>query len=117
MITKKTKSELKEEYYMVMGGKNLINPPFNIGDKIKQRYTTDIEGNLISGRGEFEYVGMKGDLMLIKTLNIYAAHSEDIFSKEAVELNKKIGYNPEVGQTLQLGYIYIYADRFEVINE
>lgn len=109
----KSKKELDNEYYVVMGGKNMKNPPFNIGDIIKQRYTTDKNENLIDGREEYEFVGMKGDLMLIKTLNSYAVYGEDIFSEEAVKLNKKLGYKPEIGQILQLHYMY--ADRFQVI--
>jgi len=103
-----------EQHYAVMGGKNKINPPFNVGDIIKQKYTTDSENNLISGREEYEFVGMKGDLMLMKTLNSYAANSEDIFSAQAVKMNKKFGYKPEMRQTLQLHYMH--ADRFEVIK-
>jgi hypothetical protein len=109
----KSEKELDNEYYAIMGGKNTTNPPFNIGDIIKQRYTTDKDGNLIDGREEYEFVGMKGNMMLLKTLNSYAANGEDIFSDEAVKKNKKLGYKPEIGQTLQLHYMY--ADRFETI--
>lgn len=109
----KSKKQLDYEYYSVMGGKNTTNPPFNIGDTIKQRYTTDKDGNLIEGREEYEFVGMKGNMMLLKTLNSYAANGEDIFSDEAVKKNKELGYKPEIGQTLQLHYMY--ADRFQLI--
>jgi len=96
-----------------MGGHNEKNPPFDVGDIIKQRYTTDRESNLIPGREEYEFVGMKGNMMLLKTMNDYAANGEDILSDEAVKMNKKLGYKPEIGQTLQLHYMY--ADRFEKI--
>jgi len=109
----KPEKELDSKYYAIMGGENTTNPPFNIGDIIKQRYTTDKDGNLIDGREEYEFVGMKGNMMLLKTLNSYAANGEDILSDEAVKKNKKLGYKPEIGGTLQLHYMY--ADRFETI--
>lgn len=109
----KSKKQLDYEYYAIMGGKNTITPPFNVGDTIKQKYTTDKDDNLVDGREKYEFMGMKGDLILIKTLNSYAANGEDIFSDEAVSKNRKLGYKPEIGQTLQLHYMY--ADRFEVI--
>lgn len=114
-LNKKSKKQLNYEYYAVMGGKNKIIPPFNIGDVIRQRYTIDTHGNLISGREEYEFVGMKDNVMLIKTLNSYAANGEDIFSDDVVEMNKKLGYKPEIGRVLQLHYMY--ADRFEVIKK
>jgi hypothetical protein len=109
----KSKKQLDNEYYAVMGGKNTTNPPFNVGDIIKQKYTTDKDGNLIDGREEYEFVGMKGNMMLLKTLNSYAAKGEDIFSDEAVKKNTELVYKPEIGQTLQLHYMY--ADRFQTI--
>lgn len=111
----KSKKQTKYEYYAVTGGKNTINPPFNVGDIIKQRYTTDRNGDLTDGREKHEFIGMKGDMMLLKTLNSYAAYSEDIFSDLAVMKIKELGYNPGIGQTLQLHYMY--ADRYELIKK
>ena len=116
----KSKKQLEYEYYAHIGGKNKINPPFNVGDIIKQRYTTDSKGDLIDGREEYKFLGMldsytgSNNMMLLKTLNSYAANGEDIFSDIAVKMIKKGGYKPEIGQTLQLHYKY--ADRFKVIN-
>jgi hypothetical protein len=61
-----------------------------------------------------EFVGMKGDTMLLKTLNSYAVHSEDTMNPEVVKQAKKAGYKPIVGDILQLHYIY--ADRYEVFR-
>jgi hypothetical protein len=108
------KSKIEEEYHKLYGGKNTKNPPFKVGNKLKQIYRVDDNDILIrDGREEYEFVGMKDDMMLLKTLNSYAAFGEDIFNKKAVEENKKNGYNPPVGQTLQLHFMY--ADRYEII--
>jgi hypothetical protein len=106
----------KKEYYAFRGGKNTNPNPFNIGDIIKQRYryTSDEDHTLIDGREKFEFVGMKGDMMLMKTLNIEAATSQDTWSEKAVKMNKKLGHNPEIGQIVQLHYMY--ADRFIVVE-
>lgn len=61
-----------------------------------------------------EFVGMKGDMMLLKTLNSYAAYSEDTVNPEVVKRLKKSGYNPPIGNILQLHYMY--ADRYERQN-
>jgi hypothetical protein len=114
LIKQVLREETSDSYYLVMGGKNKKNPPFNVGDKIRQKYTTNDSGSLVPGREEYEFVGMKDDMMLLKTLNKYATNSEDIFSSEAVKMNKKLGYKPQIGQILQLKYIY--ADRYERIN-
>ena len=105
--------ENNKNFYKVYGGLNKNTKPFSIGDIIKQKYTTNSENNLIDGREKYEFTGMKDNMMLIKTLNSYAANSEDIFSDIAVKMNKKLGYKPEIGQTLQLHYRY--ADRFEIV--
>jgi len=110
----KTKEELEEQYYLVYGGKNIKTPPFNVGDIIKQKYSLDDNDNIIEGKSKFEFVGMKGDMMLLKTLNISAAYSEDIINKMVLKQVKNAGYKPEIGQTLQLHYMY--ADRYEIIN-
>jgi hypothetical protein len=110
----KTKEELEQQYYLVYGGKNTKTPPFNVGDIIKQKYTLDDSGNIIDGKSKFEFVGMKGDMMLLKTLNISAAYSEDTTNKTILKKAKKAGYKPEIGQITQLHYMY--ADRYEIIN-
>jgi hypothetical protein len=104
----KTKKHLK-----LYGGLNTKNPPFNVGDKLKQIWRLDDNDNLIEGREMVEFVGMKGDMMQLKTLNSFASHSEDTMNPEIVKMAKKDGYKPNIGDILQLHYKY--ADRYEVI--
>ena len=111
----KSKKELEKEALLLYGGNNKQKPPFNIGDKLKQIWRVDDNDNLIKdGREMFEFVGMKGDVMLLKTLNIYAAHSEDTVDPEFLKMSKMMGYKPIIGGVLQLHYKY--ADRYEVIG-
>lgn len=109
----KSEEQLDYEYYLT-GGKNTKNPPFNKGDIIKQKYRTDEDGNLFEGREEYEFLGMKGDMMLLKTLNTYAVYGEDFFPEEIINQIKEWGYKPKIGQTLQLHYIY--ADGYQLIQ-
>jgi hypothetical protein len=93
---------------LLYGGLNKKNPPFNIGDKIKQIWRVDDNNNIIKdGREMFEFIGMKGNMMLLKTLNSYAAHSEDTVNPEIVRQSKKAGYKPIIGDILQLHYIML----------
>lgn len=111
----KTKKELEKEALLLYGGNNKQNPPFNVGDKLKQIWRVDDNDNLIrDGREMVEFVGMKGDMMLLKTLNSYATHSEDTINPEVVKMSKKAGYKPIIGDVLQLHYMY--ADRYEVVG-
>jgi len=111
----KTKKELEKEGLLLYGGLNTTVPPFNIGDKLKQIWRIDDNDNLIKdGREMMEFVGMKGDMMLLKTLNSYAAYSEDTVNPEVVKRLKKSGYKPIIGDILQLHYMY--ADRYERQN-
>lgn len=111
----KTRQELEKEVLLLYGGNNKQNPPFNVGDKLKQIWRVDDENNLIKdGREMVEFVGMKGNMMLLKTLNIYAAHSEDTTNPYVVKLAKKAGFKPIIGDVLQLHYMY--ADRYEVVG-
>jgi hypothetical protein len=110
----KTNKELKRDSLLLYGGNNKQIPPYNVGDKLKQIWRIDDNNNLIKdGREIMEFVGMKGDMMLLKTLNSYAAHSEDIVNPEIVKMSKNIGYKPIIGDIIQLHYMY--ADRYEVI--
>lgn len=103
-----------EKEVLLYGGNNKQNPPFNIGDRLKQIWRVDDNDNLIEdGREMYEYVGMKGNMMLIKTLNYHAANGEDILSVEGIKKNEKLGYKPEIGKVLQLHYMY--ADRYKVV--
>lgn len=109
----KTKKELEKETLLLYGGNNKQNPPFNIGDKLKQIWRLDDNNNLIKdGREMLEFVGMKGDMMLLKTLNSYAAHSEDTIDPVVIRISKKSGYKPIIGDILQLHYMY--ADRYKI---
>lgn len=111
----KTKQELEKEALLLYGGNNKQNPPFNVGDKLKQIWRVDIDNNLIKdGREMREFVGMKGDMMLLKSLNIYAAYSEDTINPYVVKMSKKAGYKPIIGDIKQLHYMY--ADRYEVVG-
>ena len=111
----KTKKELENEAILLYGGNNEQNQPFNVGDKLKQIWRIDDNDNIIKdGREMFEFVGMKGDIMLLKTLNIYAVHSEDTINPDVVKKSKQAGYKPIIGNVLQLHYMY--ADRYEVIG-
>lgn len=111
----KTKKDLRKEAILLYGGNNTQNPPFNIGDKLKQIYRVDDNGNLIrDGREMVEFVGMKGDVMLLKTLNSESAHSEDTINPLLLIQALGAGFKPTVGSITQLHYMY--ADRYEVIN-
>jgi hypothetical protein len=102
--------KLKKE--LVYGGNNKQNPPFSVGDKLKQIYRFDDNGNIIKdGREMYEFVGMKGDRMLLKTLNIYAAHAKDIIDSEML---RKFVPIYKIGTKLQLHYKH--ADRYEVVE-
>ena len=95
------------------GGNNKNNIPFNVGDKLKLIWRV-VDGNLTKdGREMVEFVGMKGDMMLLKTLNSYAAYSEDIINPLILNQVKKSGFKPIIGDIKQLHYMY--ADRYEVI--
>ena len=105
----------KELSIKIYGGLNTKNPPFSIGDKLKQIWRLDDDGEPIKdGREQNEFMGMRGGLMLLKTLNLSAAYNEDTMSSEVIRLSKKAGFNPGIGGITQLHYKY--ADRFEVIN-
>lgn len=111
----KTKQELENKALLLYGGNNKQKPPFNVGDKLKQIWRVDDNDNLIKdGREMVEFVGMKGDMMLLKTLNIYAAHSEDTVNPNIIKMSKLAGYKPVIGGVVQLHYKY--ADRYEVIG-
>ena len=110
----KTQKELKKEALLLYGGLNTKIPPFDVGDKLKQIWRNDDNDNLIKdGREMYEFIGMKDNIMLLKTLNTYAAYSEDITNSEFVIMLKKTGYEPIIGNIYQLHYMY--ADRYEVI--
>jgi hypothetical protein len=111
----KTKRELESESLKLYGGLNKNLQPFNIGDKIKQIYRLDDNDNLIKdGREEYEFIGMKGDVMLIKPLNTFALYGEDIMNKKIISKSKEMGYNPSLGNDIKQLH-YKYADRFMVV--
>lgn len=110
----KTKKELEKEALLLYGGNNKQNPPFNVGDKLKQIWRINNDVLIKDGRAMFEFVGMNGDIMLLKTLNSYAAHSEDTVNPDIVRKAKKAGYKPIIGGIHQLHYMY--ADRYEVVG-
>ena len=101
-------------YKHIYGGLNKKNPPFDVGDVVKQRWSIDNEGKLVEGKEIYEFVGMHGDLMLMKTLNYSAAHAEDTMDPVVIKMATKKGYKPEIGNVVQLHYMY--ADRFKVIE-
>ncbi len=84
------------------GGQNKIKQPFAIGQKLKQK----------NGTEEYELVGYKGDLMLIKPLNESALYGYDTINPKIITQLKKRGFNPSDDHK-QLHYMY--ADRFEKI--
>ena len=106
---------MEEEASLLYGGNNKQNPPFSVGDKLKQIWRVDGSNLIKDGRAEFEFVGMKGDLMLLRTLNSYAAYSEDTINPLVLEQVKKAGFKPIIGDIKQLHYIY--ADRYNVIKQ
>lgn len=104
------------DYTILYGGLNTLNPPFEVGTVLRQTWRMDDAGNLVlDGREMVEFVGMRGDMMQLKTLNEAAAHSEDTVNPEVVELAKKRGFKPSVGSVTTLHYMY--ADRFTVIRK
>jgi hypothetical protein len=100
---------------MLYGGLNTKNPPFAVGDVLKQIWRINDNGELIKdGREIVEFVGMKGNSMLLKTLNSCAAHSDDTIDPRIINTAKKSGYEPVIGQVTILHYIC--ADRYEILN-
>ena len=45
---------------------------------------------------------------------MYDAHSEDTLNPNIVKMAKKLGYKPEIGDVLQLHFMY--ANRYEILN-
>jgi len=114
MKKEKTKKELEAEGIKLYGSLNKKNPPFNVGDKLQQIYRLDDNDDIVEdGRELHEFVGMKGDLMLIKCLNEAALYGYDTCRQEIVNHARKAGYKPILGNIRQLHYMY--ADRFKVI--
>ena len=111
---KMKKISTEEEFRLLYGGNNKQNPPFNVGDKLKQIWRVDNNNLIKDGREEFEFVGMKDDLMLLKTLNIYASYSEDTINPLVLKQVKKAGFKPIIGDIKQLHYMY--ADRYDVVG-
>lgn len=111
----KNQKELEKIHLLIYGGNNKQNPPFNVDDKLKQIWRIDDNDNLIKdGREMMEFIGMKGDMMLLKTLNSYAAYSEDTMNPKMINKMKKSGFKPIIGTVAQLHYMY--ADRYEVVK-
>jgi hypothetical protein len=110
----KSVKKMADAVLLLYGGLNRNKSPFNTGDTIKQIWRVDdSSGKMIKdGREMYEFVGMNGDLMLLKSLNEYAARSEDTMSSNTIELAKRMGYTPQIGGITQLHYKY--ADRFEI---
>ncbi len=112
----KTKKQLEEEALKLYGGLNKNKTPFSVGDKLKQIYRLDDSDNLVEdGTEEWEYVGQKGDMMLIKPLNEDALFSRNTANQEVVNIARSKGFKPSMDNVLQLHYKY--ADRFEVVGE
>jgi hypothetical protein len=115
---KQSKNYIKEASQKIWGGKNKLNPPFNIGDKIRQTWRLNEYDELESGTEEYKFVGMTHDvIMLLEVLNKAAAFCEDTLNPIIISKNKELGIwddaNPLIGQILQLHFCY--ADRFAVI--
>lgn len=112
-----SKDYIKEASQKIWGGKNKVNPPFNLGDKIRQTWRLNEYDELEAGTEEYKFVGIKNDIMLLQTLNKAAAFCEDTLNPIIISKNKELGIwnddNPPIGQILQLHFCY--ADRFTVI--
>ena len=105
-----------EKFIKVYGGMNTKMKPFVIGQKIKQRYTVDEDKNIIDGTGILKVVGykLKDMIMVLKPLNESALFHEDTLNNKLLGNLKKINWNPDKNQNVELHYMY--ADRFEKIN-
>lgn len=51
----KTKQELEKESLLLYGGNNKQNPPFNVGDKLKQIWRIDDDNNLIKEKEGWKF--------------------------------------------------------------
>ncbi len=109
--TKKSEQEL---FLLIYGGKNTKNPPFKIGDKIKQRYTINDKNEIKDGRELYEFMGMKDNMMLLKPLNSYAFYGEDIINPKIVKKLKRKKIAHTENSILQL--YYMYSDRFKIVK-
>jgi hypothetical protein len=99
---------------LLYGGSNTKNPPFNIGDKLKQIWRIDDNEYNIkkNGREFLEYLGMENNMMILKTLNTYAAYCEDTMTPDQIFLSRSNNIS-KTGKIFKLHYKF--ADRYIVI--
>lgn len=64
------------------------------------------------GAERFQLVGYKGDLMLLKPLNIEALYNDETVDPEMIKLSIKAGYKPSMGSIVQLHLKY--SNTFEI---
>jgi hypothetical protein len=106
----------KENYLLLYGGNNKNKNIFNVGDKIKQTHGSNSSGSIIlnGGTEEYEFVGYKGDLALLKSLNEAAKFAFDTVNPRILYDSIMAGYKPALGSITRLHYKFL--DRFSKIN-
>ena len=92
-----------EEINPISGGFNKDPKPFNIGDTIKR----------IGGSELFEVLGYKGDMILMKPLNIESLYGMDNINPGVMNKSISLGYKPSYDRPLMVHYSY--ADEYKVI--
>jgi hypothetical protein len=98
----------------LFGGGNEKNPPFEVNDLIKQIWRYDENGDVIrDGRGKYRFLGMSGNMMLIRPTNYYATTNIDT-NRHHPKITDKKG-NKAVGGTTSILH-YRFADRFEKVG-
>ena len=110
----KDSKEIDRETRLLFGGGNEKNPPFEVNDLIKQIWRYDENGDVIrDGRGKYRFLGMMGNMMMIRPTNYYGTTNIDR-NKHHPKITDKKG-NKAVGGTTSVIH-YRFADRFEKVG-
>jgi len=92
-----------EEINLIQGGNNTDPRPFNIGDTIKR----------IGGSALYEVLGYKGNMILMKPLNMESLYGMDSIKPGVINKAISLGYKPSYDKPLRVHYMY--ADEYKVI--
>jgi len=87
-------------------GNNTNKTPFPIGSKLR----------LKDGTEEWQLVGYKGDLMLMKPINEASMWGKDSLAPHIIENRKKISNAPMYNPDIAVQQHVMYADMYDVIS-
>lgn len=104
-----------DKFLLLYGGQNTMNPPFKEGDLLQQKYYLNSDNELVyGGKSNYEFMGMKGDMMLLKSLNDDALYGTETVNPRVINMAKRAGYKPDINSISKLHYMY--ADRFKIVD-